>query len=58
MYYLVCQQKKGIKKAWQLAILAGQNQLLSPPLSLTSVFGMGTGVSSAISSPDYLFFRD
>ena len=41
-----------IKKAWQLAILAGLNQLLSPPLSLTSVFGMGTGVSSAISSPD------
>ena len=48
--------KKVIKKAWQLAILAGRSQLLSPPLSLTSVFGMGTGVSSATSSPDLFRF--
>ena len=51
----IVNKKKVIKKAWQLAILAGLDQLLSPPLSLTSVFGMGTGVSSATSSPDYSF---
>ena len=55
MYFIV-NKKKAIKKAWQLAILAGLNQLLSPPLSLTSVFGMGTGVSSATLSPDYSDF--
>ena len=50
--------KKANKKAWQFAILAGRSQLLSPLLSLTSVFGMGTGVSSATSSPDYfILFR-
>ena len=52
----IVNKKKVIKKAWQLAILAGLDQLLSPPLSLTSVFGMGTGVSSATSSPD--LFKD
>ena len=51
-----CQLFFAIKKAWQFAILAGRSQLLSPPLSLTSVFGMGTGVSSATSSPDYFYF--
>ena len=49
-------QKKITKKAWQRVILAGQDQLPSPLLCLTSVFGMGTGVSTVPLSPDFLFF--
>jgi hypothetical protein len=40
------------KKAWRRVILAGLPQLPSPLQSLTSVFGMGTGVSFVPLSPD------
>ena len=49
--------QKGIKKAWQRVILAGLSQLPSPRLCLTSVFGMGTGVSTVPLSPDFFIFR-
>ena len=42
----------GIKKARRLAIFAPE-ELSSPLQCLTSVFGMGTGVSTALSPPDY-----
>ena len=41
--------------AWRRPTLTGGNpQLPSALKSLTSVFGMGTGVTSSLSSPDYL----
>ena len=43
------------KKARRLAILSFQ--IPSPLRCLTSVFGMGTGVSTAPSPPDF-FYRD
>ena len=43
----------GIKKIWQIPILAGGDpQLSSALMCLTSVFGMGTGVTTSISSPE------
>ena len=48
------------KKIWRIPIFTGSNpQLSSALLSLTSVFGMGTGVTSAISSPEnyYAFLK-
>ena len=42
-------------EAWRRPILTGGNpQLLSALRSLTSVFGMGTGVSFLLSPPHYL----
>ena len=42
-------------KAWQRPTLTGGDpQLPSALKSLTSVFGMGTGVTSSPSSPDYI----
>src|SRR5699024_7904433 len=44
---------KSNKNAWQRPTLAGaMPQLPSALKSLTSVFGMGTGVASSLSSPD------
>ena len=41
--------------AWRRLTLTGGNpQLPSALKSLTSVFGMGTGVTSSPSSPDYV----
>ena len=41
--------------AWQRSTLAGGSpQLPSTLKSLTAVFGMGTGVTSSLSPPDYL----
>ena len=41
------------KKIWRIPIFTGGvPQLLSAILSLTSVFGMGTGVTSITSSPE------
>ncbi len=43
-----------IQIAWQRPTLTGGDpQLPSALKSLTSVFGMGTGVSSSLSPPDY-----
>ncbi len=43
--------------AWQRPTLTGGNpQLPSALKSLTSVFGMGTGVTSSPSLPDYIHF--
>ena len=46
---------QGIKKARRLAILS--LRISSPLRCLTSVFGMGTGVSTAPSPPDF-FLRE
>ena len=45
-------------KAWQRPTLTGAKpQLPSALRSLTSVFGMGTGVTFSPSSPNYLYSR-
>ena len=45
--------------AWRRSTLAGGvPQLPSTLKSLTSVFGMGTGVTSLPSSPDYFFLKE
>ena len=45
--------------AWQRPTLTGGNpQLPSALRSLTSVFGMGTGVTFSLSPPDYLIKGD
>ena len=42
---------------WQIPIFArGDPRLSSATMSLTSVFGMGTGVTSSISSPRLLVY--
>ena len=46
------------ESAWQRPTLTGGNpQLPSALKSLTSVFGMGTGVTSSPSLPDYIHFE-
>ncbi len=46
-------EKSSLAFAWQRPTLAGETpQLPSALKSLTSVFGMGTGVTSSPSSPD------
>ena len=48
-----------MNKAWRCPTLTGGDpQLLSALKSLTSVFGMGTGVTSSPSSPDNLVTKD
>jgi hypothetical protein len=48
-----------MKKAWRCPTLTGGDpQLPSALKSLTSVFGMGTGVTSSPSSPDNLVTKD
>ena len=42
-----------LKAAWRRPTLTGTTQLPSALESLTSVFGMGTGVTSLPSSPNY-----
>ncbi len=45
--------------AWRRPTLTGGSpQLPSALKSLTSVFGMGTGVTSSLLPPDKLFYRD
>ncbi len=47
----------GIKKIWQIPIFAGGDPKLSSALMcLTSVFGMGTGVTTSISSPEMFIY--
>ena len=41
------------KKTGNVLFSQGQAQLSSPRKCLTSVFGMGTGVSTSLSSPDF-----
>ena len=48
-------KQKRHKKTGNLLYSQGQAQLFSPLKCLTSVFGMGTGVSTSLSSPDLLF---
>ena len=43
------------KKPGNVLSLQGQAQLFSPLQCLTSVFGMGTGVSTASLSPDLIY---
>ena len=46
------------KKTGNLLFSQGQAQLSSPLKCLTSVFGMGTGVSTLLSSPDFLILKE